>query len=116
VLHSLPKLGLTNERKGAVAAILTGGEIPARAAKTRAFHQNILGNYREVTIDGWMLKGLGLKSVTERQYFLVSSALRSVATANGDDPATLQAILWGYYRQGSGWAKHDTEHDERIAA
>ena len=62
--------------------------------KTNAFARNIAGDTNPVTIDAWMLRPFGMRSVNKRNYRILSEAIRTVAAENGMNPADMQALLW----------------------
>jgi hypothetical protein len=62
--------------------------------KTNAFARNIAGDLNAVTIDAWMLRPFGMKSVSVRNYRILSEAIRTVAAESGMTPADMQALLW----------------------
>ena len=65
-----------------------------KGLKTNAFARNIAGDTNPVTIDAWMLRPFGMKSVSVRNYRILSEAIRTVAAESGMTPADMQALLW----------------------
>lgn len=107
ILDEIHNLGITRERRNAVARFLVHGDWNVKALKVTAFRDNLRGDYSATTIDTWMAKPFGLDKLTPAQYAILSRAVKSVAAQYYTSPAVVQAILWGYFRQGSGWARHD---------
>ena len=69
-----------------------------KGRKTNAFARAIAGDGSAVVIDTWMLKPLGLRSVTPKQYDMIASVITSLATDVGMTPRDLQAALWIHIR------------------
>ena len=65
-----------------------------KGMKTNAFARNIAGETHPVTIDAWMIKPFGLKSVNKTQYNLLSGAVRSLALDYRMPASTMQALIW----------------------
>lgn len=62
--------------------------------KTAAFARAILGDPNAIVIDTWMLKPIGRKSVTNKQYKLCERALFAVAELHLMHPRDAQAAIW----------------------
>ena len=69
-----------------------------KGRKTNAFARAIAGDDDAVVIDTWMLKPLGLRSVTPKQYDMIASVITSLAKEVGMTPRDLQAALWIHIR------------------
>jgi hypothetical protein len=89
-----------NQRKKALAIIgaksekevlkLLGGN------KTKSFFLNIYRpkTSQDVTIDTWMIKFFGFKSLTPKRYADASKEMQNVAKELGIMPHQLQALVW----------------------
>jgi hypothetical protein len=76
---------------------LLAGQAPEtviKGPKITAFYHAIRGNEESVVIDSWMLKAIGRKSVTQKQYNQVAQILRQEAESVGVPATTYQAIVW----------------------
>ena len=90
-----PCLGMSI--RNANASILQGFTA-LKGRKTNAFARAISGDGDAVVIDTWMLKPLGLKSVTPKQYDMIAHTIRDIAKEVGMTPRDLQAALWNHIR------------------
>jgi hypothetical protein len=86
-MKALRILGAKTESE--VLAILGGN-------KTKAFFLNILKPEisQDVTIDTWMIKFFGFKSLTPKRYADASKEVQNVAKELGIMPHQLQALVW----------------------
>lgn len=84
---ALSIVGANNEKE--VLKILGGN-------KTKSFFLNILKpeTSQEVTIDSWMIKFFGYKSLTPKRYKDASDIISKVASEMGLKPHQVQALLW----------------------
>jgi hypothetical protein len=106
ILDGIESLGVTRQSRRAVARWIAE-RYWSGAPKVTAFRQNLLGRFNHVTIDTWMTKPFGLDRVTPKQYRELARAITALADEAGSSPAVVQAVLWGYYRQGSAWSRFD---------
>ena len=90
-----PCLGMSI--RNANASVLQGFNA-LKGRKTNAFARAIAGDGSAVVIDTWMLKPLGLKSVTPKQYDMLVGAIQDIAKEVGMTPRNLQAALWIHIR------------------
>ena len=66
-----------------------------RGPKTRAFARNLLGNEESITVDVWVLRGLGHPVPTgPRMYHQSAGVVRMLADLLEMAPARCQAALW----------------------
>ena len=90
-----PCLGMSI--RNANASVLSGFTA-LKGKKTNAFARAIAGDDDAVVIDTWMLKPLKMKSVTPKQYDLITLVITSLAKEVGMTPRDLQAALWIHIR------------------
>ena len=83
-------------------AILRGAD-PSEILRDKrlAFWRNLLapGDTDEVTVDSWMARALGVKSVTHANYERLADAIRQAARAVGLAPDAFQAAVWCVIRR-----------------
>jgi hypothetical protein len=90
----------TNQRKKALSIIGAKSEKEVLAIlggnKTKAFFLNILKpqTSQDVTIDTWMIKFFGFKSLTPKRYKEASIEIQKIAHEMGLKPHQLQALVW----------------------
>jgi hypothetical protein len=97
-----PPVGLGDARVKAWAiAHGTDPDVALRGLKVRAFYRNLIGDLEAVTIDGWMLKALGLTQGAVRtpaRHAIVVRAVTDAAERFNIAPAEAQAIVWVHVR------------------
>ena len=84
---------------------LLDGEEPATVVsgqKITAFWRAILGDRNAVVLDSWMLRAIGAKHLTPKQYEIVANNLRIEARRAGVAPSTFQAVVWCALRNELG--------------
>jgi len=71
--------------------------------KTQSFFDNILDPFhnRQVTVDLWMYRAVGLKN-TDRNYEAISQSILELAGKYSMRPLEVQAVIWGVIRDGQG--------------
>lgn len=64
--------------------------------KTKAFFLNILKpeTSQDVTIDSWMIKFFGFKSITPKRYRQASEVIAKIASEMALKPHQVQALIW----------------------
>jgi hypothetical protein len=109
----LSGIGITNDRKRVALAILRGDPVPTTGPKVWRFYRNILGDRTVVTIDRHMIypftddRTSQASRIAAWQYRALERAILTVAAEHNLIGYQLQALLWGWYRRDSGWAKRD---------
>jgi len=101
--HAVFAINLEKSRR------ILAGEEPLKVLggnKVRAFYANLLGQYDDVTVDGWIWRGATNGDynhrITDNQYALISRCIRELAAEAGDiTPAQYQAVVWCVLR-GNG--------------
>jgi hypothetical protein len=73
---------------GAKPLLVLGGQ------KVRSFYLALIGHTSAAVIDVWILRALGLSSVTDKLYARISSAMALASSALGVSVRDLQATIW----------------------
>ena len=94
--ETLPGLRMFRE---SVAVVYSGGV--ATGPKTSSFAANIIGDETKVTVDSWMARAYGCPDkFNEGQRDIITRSVTRHARQAGVTPAVMQAILWGFIREG----------------
>ncbi len=72
--------------------------------KVSAFAKNLMGDYKTVTVDVWILRYFKEKTATKKVYANISKRIKRIAKRYNIKPAECQAILWSIIRHRHGLA------------
>lgn len=82
----------------AKAFAIAAGQRPLsvlKGDKVRAFYRALMGDWSAAVVDVWMLRAVGfVKSVTDKAYRTIATAIQLAAAKLGIPTAQFQAIAW----------------------
>ena len=101
VAHAI-EYSLTLEAKGTkqiikkVLEVTEKGLDALNGLKTKNFALAICGDVEAIVLDTWMLKaaGCGRKTLTPKQYKIISEVVKELAEEHNLAPVTTQALIW----------------------